>query len=135
VTVYESQPGIFELAAGDARVAAVIHQDGALVRPEAPARHGEIVSVFLTGAGLIAPLVPSGSIGPVPPSVTVLPIVVGIANMGMPVVFSGYAPGFIGLYQINFQIAGATPSGSFLTFNVKVGNSFSQDTTIAIAVD
>lgn len=133
VPVYESQPGIFEIHLGGRRVPAIVNRGGGIVglNGDGPSR-GEILSLFLTGVGPIAPMVPTGGLGPVPPAEAVLPVVVGIADVGMPVLFAGYAPGFIGLYQINFEVAAGAPSGERLKFNVKVGSTFSQDTTITV---
>ena len=133
VPVFPAQPGIFEipLAAGT-RVGAVIHGDGKLVTPANPARRGEVVSLFLTGAGPVEPAVATGEVGPVPPPTTVLPVVVGIANMGCPVHFAGYAPGALGLYQINFEVPSEVPSGPSLALNARVGESLTNTSSIAV---
>ena len=134
IPVLLAQPGIFEIpiAPEGTRLGAVIHLNGELVTPSNPARRSEIVSMFLTGAGPISPLVATGELGPIPAPTTTLPVIVGVASMGMRVLFSGYAPGFMGLYQINFEISPDVPSGPFVKLNVKVGGAFSQDTSIAV---
>ncbi len=99
--------------------------------PSNPAQHGEILSLFLTGAGAVQPSVPTGAIGPLPPATTAQPVAVGVAGLGVPVLFSGYAPGFIGLYQINFQVATGVASGPNLSLDVKVGSAFRRTSIIA----
>jgi len=134
VPVYSAQPGIFEVPATPAgpRVGAVIHVAGDLVTPTNPAMPGEIVSLFLTGAGPVEPPIGTGVRGRVPPARTVLPVTVTVSGVSGDVLFSGYAPGFIGLYQINFEVPFSAPSGPFLSLSVKVGDSFSKDSTIAV---
>ena len=79
-----------------------------------------MVSLFLTGAGRVQPELPTGVLGPFPPPITVLPVVVGVGNVGARVLFSGYAPGFLGLYQVNLEIPGTVPPGRLLDLTAKV---------------
>lgn len=133
VSVSASQPGIFEiLLSAETRVGAVIHASGQLVTPSSPARRGEVVSVFFTGGGALQPAVATGEVGPIPPAVIVLPVIVGVGNSGCVVQFSGYAPGAIGLYQINFEIPSDAPPGSSLNLSVKVGEVYSNTASIAV---
>jgi uncharacterized protein (TIGR03437 family) len=124
VASFASQPGIFTVDLDETtRVAAVIHGDtGELVTPDNPADLGEVVSVFLTGGGPLNPNVATGS--PAPPGlppVMQLPVVVGVNHGGSEILFSGYAPGFIGLYQINFRISPAEQACGMVPFNIRVG--------------
>lgn len=133
IAVFSAQPGIFEipLAAGGS-VGAVVHADtGTLVTPDTPALRGEAVSLFFTGGGSINPPVGTGALGPSPPSLSSLPTVVGVDNRGAPVLFSGYAPGFLGLYQINFTIPEDSTCG-LRPLNVRMGDSFSPNSMIAV---
>jgi len=134
VPVFAAHPGIFEIPFGveSKLLGAVIHLDGQLVTPANPAQHGEIVALFFTGGGAVTPPVPTGALGPIPPSEMTQAVVVGVADIGLPVWFAGAAPGFIGLYQINFEITGEIPSGDCLKLNIKVGETFSQDSSIAV---
>ena len=134
VPVFVSQPGIFEITldAQGARAAAVIHLDGSLVDPSNPATAGEIVSLFFTGAGPVEPEVATGTAGPVPPPLTVLPTAVQVSDTGARVLFSGYAPQEIGLYQINLEIPSGIVTGPSVELKVKVGDSFSQASSIAV---
>ena len=91
-----------------------------------------MVSLFLTGAGRVQPELPTGVLGPFPPPITVLPVVVGVGNVGARVLFSGYAPGLLGLYQVNLEIPGTVPPGRLLDLTAKVGDRFSQTSAIAV---
>ena len=134
IPVFDAQPGIFEIPLGPegSPVGAVIHLSGEVVSPNRPAQPGEVVSLFLTGAGRVQPELPTGVLGQFPPPITVLPVVVGVGNVGARVLFSGYAPGFLGLYQVNFEIPGTVPPGRLLDLTVKVGDAFSQTTATAV---
>jgi len=133
VRVLLAQPGIFEvgLVAGGS-VGAVLHAGtGALVTPDTPAAHGEAVSLFLTGVGPTNPPGQTGVPGPVPPPLATLPVIVGVDNKGAPLLFRGYAPGFLGLYQINFEIPADARCG-LRPLNVQVADLVSPFSTIAI---
>ena len=48
------------------------------------------------------------------------------------VIFSGLAPGFVGLYQINVEILEGTPSGDAVEVVLTIGAVSSNIVTIAI---
>ena len=47
--------------------------------------------------------------------------------------FSGSAPSFVGLYQINFRIPGNTPVGSDILLALSIGGKQSNPVTIAVS--
>ena len=112
IPVFTLQPGFFEFIdnGSNAYVAAAIHTDGSLVTATSPARRGEIISIFFTGGGLIRPPVPTGKVGPVPPSLLLQPATVLLNDINCEVLFIGYAPGALGLYQLNMRIPPNAPS-------------------------
>ena len=126
VPVFSTQPGIFEIpVAGGGTVGAVIHAiSGQLVTEQNPAKRGDVVSVFLTGGGALSQPVGTGVLGPIPAPVMVESIVVGVDDKGSTVLFGGYAPGFLGLYQINFEIPRDAGCG-VRPLSIRVGSSFS----------
>jgi uncharacterized protein (TIGR03437 family) len=132
VPVLAAQPGIFAVASGGTTTAAVIHLNGQLVTPQNAAQTGEAVSLFLTGVGPIQPSVSTGALGPIPPATTTLPVTVSLGGVGCNVLFSGYAPGAIGLYQINFQIPANVPSGPSVTLQVSAGSFSSPQSSLPI---
>lgn len=133
VPVFLTQPGVFEINLQQGgRVGAVIHaDDGTLVTPDNAAAHGEVVSLFATGVGRLNSPVGTGALGPIPPPSAALPTVVGVDNRGSPVLFSGYAPGFLGLYQVNFSIPIDARCG-LRPLNLRIGDSTSPQSTIPI---
>jgi uncharacterized protein (TIGR03437 family) len=97
---------------GGSGYAAALHPDYSLVSLSSPAQIGETIAVYLTGMGAVSPPVADGVAAPVPPAnTTATPLVYILDSAGnypqATVTFSGLAPGFAGLYQINFIV----PSG------------------------
>ncbi|MBI1354886.1 MAG: hypothetical protein GC160_11110 [Acidobacteria bacterium] len=132
VPVFLAQPGIFEIGLQQGgTVGAVIHADGSLVTPDNAAAHGEALALFATGVGRLNPAGQTGAPGPIPPSVATLPTIVGVDNKGAPVLFSGYAPGFLGLYQINFTVPIDSRCG-LRPLNLRIGDSTSPQSTLPV---
>ncbi len=91
--------------------ALVIHQDwSAPVTPSNPARPNEILHVYGGGFGPVASHPPTGVPALVNPlSPTVNPITCGAStvdhsSLNVPVLFSGLAPGTVGIYQLDIQL-------------------------------
>jgi uncharacterized protein (TIGR03437 family) len=133
VPVFSTQPGIFEIpVAGGGTVGAVIHtSSGQLVSEQNPAQREEVVSMFLTGGGGLSQPVGTGVLGPIPAPVIVESVVVGVDDKGSTVLFSGYAPGFLGLYQVNFEIPLDAGCG-VRPLSIRVGGSFSLPSSTVI---
>jgi uncharacterized protein (TIGR03437 family) len=108
------QPGIF-VADWNTSAGAVLHGgDYSLVSAGAPAARGEVVLIYCTGLGPVSPAPPTGQPAPASPlSATTIPPVVSFG--GVPageVFFSGLAPGYVGLYQVNVRIPANAPTGA-----------------------
>jgi uncharacterized protein (TIGR03437 family) len=134
VPLLRVQPGIFEWASqwSSTKYAAAVKLDGSVVGPTNPVSRGGIASLFLTGMGPVLPILQTGQVGPAdPPAVTYLQPVVGVGGLGAQVLFSGYAPGFLGLYQINIVIPGAAPVGA-VNLDIVVDGVPSQTSRIAV---
>jgi uncharacterized protein (TIGR03437 family) len=134
VPVLRAQPGVFEYTppGSGVRHAAAVKPDGSVAGPANPVSRGAPISIFLTGMGPVLPVLQTGQLGPAyPPAVTYLQPVVGIAGEGVQVLFSGYAPGFLGLYQINIVIPDTAPSG-LVNLDVVVDGVPSQTSKIAV---
>lgn len=103
VPVVALQPGIFFDAASG--YGAVLVSGTAQWTQSAPVARGGTIEIYGTGLGAVQPL-PSGVLG------TTTPAQVLIANTPAEVLFSGLAPGFVGLYQINARIPETVPGGT-----------------------
>ncbi len=114
IPVVTAAPGLFSI--GTTGQAAATNQDGSLNSASNPAARGSVVSFYATGQG-------SGA-----PNVTL-----NIAGYNAPLLYSGPAPGFPGLMQINAQIPGGFLPPGIQPVLVSVGAASSQPgVTIAL---
>ena len=136
VAVSRAQPGIFEYVpqGSSARYAAVLKTDYSVVGPTNRVSRRDAVSIFLTGMGTTVPALQTGQLGPGnPPAVTLLQPVVRVGGVPAQVLFSGYAPGFMGLYQINVVIPEQASTGAaVVTLDIAADGVLSQTSLIAI---
>ncbi|MCC6363740.1 MAG: SBBP repeat-containing protein [Bryobacterales bacterium] len=103
-------PYVFQNSEGLALI--VRASDGSLISAANPARRGELLLLYGTGMGAVDPPVASGEAAPSsPPSSTVAAARIEVGGIAADVSFSGLAPGYAGLYQVNFSIPAAAPSG------------------------
>jgi uncharacterized protein (TIGR03437 family) len=123
VAITEAQPGIFEV--DSAPDGAITHVGGALVTAADPAAPGEVVVMYATGFGPVNPTVPDGQ-APSGLSYTSLQPTITIAGLPTTVDFSGAAPYFVGLTQLNITVPTNAPSGSndlIVSVNGVAGNT------------
>jgi hypothetical protein len=76
-----------------------------------PAITGETIAVYLTGLGSVDPAVADGAGASSTLSITDDPIDVFVDGQHAIVPFSGLAPGFAGLYQVNFVVPFSPDTG------------------------
>ena len=109
--VLPAQPGIFTIGAN---AGAILHgADNSVVTASHAAAKGEVIVVFVTGLGPVIPPVATGAQSPgLPLSISSFTPTVTIGGIGSPVSFSGLAPGFAGLFQINVQVPAGAASGN-----------------------
>ena len=60
-----------------------------------------------------------------------LPVTVGVDGIGASMLFTGYAPNFLGLYQTNFTVPEETRCGN-RSLSIQVGAALSPASTIVI---
>jgi uncharacterized protein (TIGR03437 family) len=92
--------------------------DNTLVTPQRPAARGEALALYCTGLGVVSNPPGTGTAAldnplsqmPVFPTVTV-------GGVQVEAIFGGLAPGYVGLYQVNFVVPQNAPSG---TVNITV---------------
>jgi uncharacterized protein (TIGR03437 family) len=115
VDIQPAAPGIFHVYAGGEYVAAALRADyqslvvcerGPFGIPICPrAQPGEVIQLYVTGLGAVTNPPETGAGAPdTPLSHTVIPTDVWIGGEKARVLFSGLAPGYVGLYQINFEV-------------------------------
>ena len=130
VNVLPAHPGIFT---GDGTTGVILH--AATFEPVTasnPAAPGEAVVVYATGLGPVslAPLAgaPASASNL---SLTAIPPVVTVGGRRAEVLFSGLAPGFVGLYQVNIVVPLAVPSGD-LDVVIQTGAQTSNPVKMAV---
>jgi uncharacterized protein (TIGR03437 family) len=113
VTVYvgNSAPGIYTVNQNGMGEAAILHADGTPVSDSNPAKPSETVIMFINGLGPVSPQVGDGVAAPNSPVSTSLEagdidVLLDDGTDFLPgmVSFAGLAPGFAGLYQVNFTL-------------------------------
>jgi uncharacterized protein (TIGR03437 family) len=128
LTIVAASPGIF--TAGGAQ-GAILNADYSLADAVHPAPAGSTVLIFCTGLGAVLPLVAEGVAAPSnpPATTTAFPQVFVNTNTLVPVSFSGLSPGFVGLYQVNFQLPAVVPNGP-IKVRLSMGGVASNEVTI-----
>ena len=126
-------PGISTVNQQGFGPAAVLHQDGvSLVTAQSPAQPGEIIVLFATGLGAVTPPLTTGE--PSTGNATVSTSTVTIDGLPAEVQFSGTAPGFVGLNQINVRIPLNTRSAPDIPVVLSIGGKQSNSVTIAVSL-
>jgi uncharacterized protein (TIGR03437 family) len=99
----------------------VLHSDGWPVSPASPVSPGETLAIYATGLGAVNAKLNAGAPGPKEPAAaTILTPEVRLGDIVLPVTFSGLAPGYVGLYQIN-AIAPELVSGQDASLSISAG--------------
>jgi len=110
VPVLAAQPGIFNYSVDGNTFGAILHSNFETANSASPAKPGEIVLIYCTGLGAVASPPGDGAAGSGQPTTVTPTVKIGGANAV--VSFSGLAPGFVGLYQVNAQVPAGLSSGN-----------------------
>jgi uncharacterized protein (TIGR03437 family) len=108
--IQSSSPGIFEIDAN--RDGAILHSDFTLVSSSNPAASGETVLIYATGLGPVTPAQADGAEASGTELATAANPQVNIGSQVATVAWTGLAPGFVGLYQINAVVPNGLSSGN-----------------------
>jgi uncharacterized protein (TIGR03437 family) len=109
VTFTAVQPGLFTI---NGTQAAATHLDFTLITASHPAAPGETITVYATGLGAVDPAVATGeAASSTAVSNTMTTYTATIAGQNAKVVFSGLAPGFVALGQVDLTVPTGAPSG------------------------
>jgi len=104
-TVARNAPGLFPVAVNGQAMAMAIHEDGSTVTPDAPARWGELLTVYGTGFGPTAPARPEGFPVPQSPAYVIVDgtlVQAGQASITPEQAFA--APGRSGIDAVQFRL-------------------------------
>ena len=91
----------------------ILHANNTLVTPTSPAVPGEVLVIYATGVGQLNNAPATGAAAPtLPLATTVATPVITVGGSAASVQFSGLAPGYVGLLQINVQLPSTLPAGT-----------------------
>ncbi len=135
VNMTAAAPGIFSVDASGSGQALALNHGGVVNSSAKPAASGSMVTLYLTGAGALAPALADGSVvvGSKLP-LTTLPVSVQVGGQTAQVLYAGGAPGTVaGVIQINIQLPAGAPTGAAVPLTVQIGGVASQSgITLAI---
>lgn len=82
-------------------------------------RPGELISLLLTGQGLVTPPAATGSTAPgIPLASAVYPISATLGNRPLEIISAGLLPGSIGVFQVSLRVPPIAPGAYPLVINV-----------------
>lgn len=118
VDVLSAQPGVFLV---DGERPAIQHNSGfEAVTESSPLRPGGYGVAYLTGLGEVRNRPPTGDAAAAADATMLRTVEATIDGQPAEVIFAGFAPGFVGLYQVNFRVPENARSGSLdLVFRVE----------------
>ncbi len=130
----DAAPGIFTVAGDGRGQAAILNDDYSVNGPANPAARGSAATLYATGFGATSPACIDGKIYQDALPVPALPVIVGINNQGVQVLYAGQAPDNVsGVIQVDILIPDDAPSGPAVPIALQVGSHYSPSgVTIAI---
>jgi uncharacterized protein (TIGR03437 family) len=140
VQIAESAPGVFTVDSSGRNQAAALNSDSTLNSDfdRFPGSHPEttsnFVTIFATGLGRTNPLVADGAAAPGTNfALATATASVTIGGAASQVLYSGLAPGFVGLWQINAILPATLPTNLATSLRVDLRARQSPETTLAVA--
>jgi len=136
VTIQDSAPGLFSQTIDGRGPGAVLNyvpetKVYAINTPGATINPGGTLVIYGTGFGRVTSP-PADGTAPSAAVSTIATPVVTIGGRPAVVRYSGLAPIFVGLYQINAEIPAGTPEGCYLPVTVAFGSNVSNAITIGV---
>lgn len=151
VQVVKNQPRILPFAVGNYGIVQNATEGGFAVSTSAgtalglqvvhPAKAGtDFLTIYAIGLGPVSPTVATGAAATATPlSNTTIPTIVTFSSgdpfsplVNEPASFSGLAPSFVGLYQVNVQVPANAPKGNSVPMFLTAGGVTSNIVNIAI---
>lgn len=127
VNVMAAAPGILSADASGSGQALALNHSGTVNSSAKPAAGGSIVTLYVTGAGVLAPALPDGSVVGSQLPLTTLPVSVLVGGQTADVLYAGGASKtVVGVVQLNVQLPNGGPSGAAVPIIVQIGGRSSQ---------
>lgn len=116
-------PALFTVGSSGAGPAAILNEDATVNSATNPARPGQVVSLFATGAGAMDPPAADGSTNRGAEQHPVFPVSVRIGGQDAEVLYAGAAPGLIaGTLQVNCRVPEDVVAGPAVEIVLTVGS-------------
>jgi uncharacterized protein (TIGR03437 family) len=129
VSVQATAPGLFVQGSH----AIVQNSNFTLNSSSNPAKVGDTILAYLTGAGAVSPQPADGApAGSSPLSAVTPPVTATIGSKTAQVSFAGLAPSFVGLWQVNVVVPSGLAQGDF-PLTVTVGGQTSNSANVSVA--
>lgn len=133
--VAAAAPAIFTTnSAGTGQGSILNNSTYQLVDASHPATPGSTyIQIYCTGLGAVSNQPADGGVSPSSPlAQTAVPAQVTIGGVTENAVFSGLAPGFVGLYQVNALVPAGVKAGNAVEVGISIGGAVSNTVTIAV---
>ena len=127
-TVAAAAPSIFFDGTGGIIVK---NSDFSLIRPDNPARAGDILVIYATGLGRTTPAIGTGALAGGPPFGATAPATVTIGGREAEVIYSLASPGFVGLYQVAVRVPPGLSAGNQAVV-LRIGGVGSNSVNLAV---
>ena len=115
-------PGLFSMNAQGSGQGAILNSQYVLVDSSNPASVGDAIQIYCTGLGAVTNQPATGALAPFSPLAQTPTVpVVTIGGTSAKVLYSGLAPGTVGLYQVNAQIPTGIVTGPAVSVAVSIG--------------
>jgi uncharacterized protein (TIGR03437 family) len=132
-TLVRNAPGLFQQPSGGQNFALAIHEDGTPVTADAPAKSGELLSVYGTGFGPADHSRPEGFAVPAsPPFRIVDSATVTAAGIAITPENVFAAPGRVGVDVIQFRLGDGVPTGTNVQLNITVNGQDSNTVVLPV---
>jgi len=126
-------PGLFSMNSEGSGPGAILDSEYRLIDSSNAASVGDVIQIYCTGLGAVTNQPASGSPAPFNPlaETTTSPSVF-IGGHSAHILYSGLAPGSVGLYQINAQVPAGITTGTDVPVATSIGGITSNAVTVAI---
>jgi uncharacterized protein (TIGR03437 family) len=127
LVIQPDAPAVFQASVGPETniPTVVLNDDNELVTPSHPIHRqsGSALIIYLTGLGQTSPAVPTGQPAPSNPlSLSLVQPIVTLGGVELPLLYSGLAPGLVGVDQINVAVPFNVPQGMSVPLVITEGD-------------
>ncbi len=131
--VAPAQPAVFTVnEQGSGQAVAMVGNTANVADATHPVKPGDALVIYCAGLGAVSPPVANGAAAPAAPlSQTGIPMVT-IGHKPAHVLFSGLAPGFAGLYQVNVTVPADVTPGDEVPVVIGIAGQTSPVVTISV---